>query len=247
MPFPLAHLAAVLPLQRWCPKYCDFAALIVGSLTPDLAACIDDWEYFSHTLLGTFVFCLPAGLLTLLIFRSVGAALVSTLPNPHRDVLLPLSAGSPGYGPRVVLSLLIGSWIHVAWDLLTHDHSWLVQRVPFLAARFAGMPVNHLVWWVSSAAGTGLVAFVYLSLWKARYPERAGSSSSSDRRAYALWALILLLPLLGAFPLAIHDVKEASFTASFVRPVAMYYMGCAYVTLCFAGLLMKSRSLRALV
>jgi hypothetical protein len=59
MPFPVAHLAAVLPLRRYCPRYLSFPALVVGSLSPDLGYLFGhlhtDW--FSHRFwAGSFGF-----------------------------------------------------------------------------------------------------------------------------------------------------------------------------------------------
>ena len=36
MPFPLAHPAAVLPFRRYCSRWLNFPALVIGSLVPDL-------------------------------------------------------------------------------------------------------------------------------------------------------------------------------------------------------------------
>ena len=128
MPFPLAHPAAVLPFRRWCPKHLDFLALVIGSLIPDLASSVDDLEYFSHTLLGSFVLCLPIGLLTVWIFRQIRDPLIATLPNPHRELALSFLPWRSAPLFQIALSLLLGGWLHDLWDLFTHDHSWLVRR-----------------------------------------------------------------------------------------------------------------------
>jgi hypothetical protein len=241
MPFPLAHPAATLPFRRWCPKYLDFPALIVGSVTPDLATGIDDWEYFSHTIFGTFVFCLPVGLLTLWIFHRVRTRLVSTFPNPHRDALLPLCAGAPNSLFRVVISLLLGSWLHIAWDLFTHDHSWVVRHIALFSVRLAGVPLNHLLWLLSSLAGSALLFVMYLFLLH-KGSSRIWVFSALERRAYALWCGILLLPFAGAVPLALHEARPGSSAGSLLRLLAMYYLGCAYLTVALVGLIAKSRA-----
>jgi len=236
MPFTLAHPVAILPLRRWCPKYLDLPGLIVGSITPDLATSIDDWEYFSHTIPGTLVFCLPIGLLTLWIFHRVRTPLVSTFPNPHRDALLPLCTSTPNSLFRVTTSLLLGSWLHITWDLFTHDHSWLTQHVPFFSVRLAGVPLNHLLWLLSSLAGSAILFAIYFS---SLLNGNSGTwvFSPLDRRAYALWCGVLLLPFAGAVPLALHEAHAAS---SFIRYLAMYYLGCAYLTLALTGFILKS-------
>jgi hypothetical protein len=73
MPFPLAHPAAVLPLRR-VQALC-FPALVLGSLTPDFGYLFADLSRLSHHLLGSLLFCLPAGLLAYLqlIRRTTGS------------------------------------------------------------------------------------------------------------------------------------------------------------------------------
>lgn len=238
MPFPLAHPAATLPLRRWCPKYLDFPSLIIGSLTPDLATSIDDWEYFSHTILGSLVFCLPVGLLTVWIFHKVRFPIVTTLPNPHRNALLPLCTVTVGSRLKVIISLLVGSWLHITWDLFTHDHSWLVQKIPLLSFSLGGVPLNRLLWLLSSFIGITILLVRYISL--LQKADTGGSVfSRAERWAYARWCGVLLLPLAGAIALALHDSGYSTHTV--VRYVAMYYGGCTYVTLALAGFFLKSR------
>jgi len=240
VPFPLAHPAAILPLRRWCPAYLDFSALVTGSLTPDLASSIDDWEYFSHTIPGSFLFCLPVGLVTLWIFQRVRAPLVATFPNPHRDALLPLCGGAPASLFRVIISLLLGSWLHIAWDLFTHDYSWLVRRFAVFSAPVAGMPLNHVLWLVSSLAGVGFLLAMYRSLLHKRSSD-LGTAAPPDRRAYALWSGILLIPFAGAAPLALHNAGPSYSASTLTRYLAMYDLGCTYLTLAFAGLFFSWR------
>jgi len=63
--------------------------------------------------------------------------------------------------------------------------------------------------------------------------------SWAERWVYARWCGALLLPLVGAIPLALHDPGYS--TRTFVRYVAMYYEGCAYVALALVGFFLKSR------
>jgi len=77
MSFAFAHRAATPPFRRWCPRDLEFSVLVVGDLVLDLAAIIDDWDYFSHTILGSLAFCLLVGLLTLWIQRQVYTPLIA--------------------------------------------------------------------------------------------------------------------------------------------------------------------------
>lgn len=238
MPFPLAHPAATLPLRRWCPRYFAFSALVVGSLVPDLAASIDDWEYFSHTILGSFVFCLPVGLLTLWILRQVGGPLVATLPSPHREVLLPFCVAPPNSAIQMIMSLLLGSWLHIVWDLFTHDYSWLVRHSVLSSVTVKGLRLNHLVWLFSSVIGVAILSVAYVSLLR-RSNARTNNLSGSDGHAYAFWLGLLLLPLLGAVPLTLHDSTYSN--GAFLRYLAMHYFSCCYLTLALVGFVVKHR------
>ena len=238
MPFPLAHPAATLPLRRWCPRYLDFPSLVIGSFAPDLAASIDDWEYFSHTILGSFVFCVPVGILTLWIFHKIRTPIVGKLPNPHRDVLLPLCHSEIGSRLGIVISLLLGSWLHMTWDLFTHDHSWLVQKIPLLSLPVGGVPLNHVLWLLSSLFGITILLVSYFSLLR-KAPIRIPVFSQANLSAYARCCGILLLPLVGAIPLALHDRTYSPH--NLISYVAMYYQGCTYITIAMAGFFLKYR------
>ncbi|WP_213947536.1 DUF4184 family protein [Luteibacter sp. dw_328] len=64
MPFTLSHVAAVLPFRRRC-SVDVFAALAIGSMTPDLHYFLpllrEHWPLPSHELISLPLFCLPAG------------------------------------------------------------------------------------------------------------------------------------------------------------------------------------------
>ncbi len=101
MPFPLAHPAAILPLRRYCPRYLSFPALIIGSLSPDVGYFFGHFRLgeFSHRLLpGSFGFCLPVGLVLVLVFYIARLPVVGILLSSDRRAFLPLCqrpAGSP--------------------------------------------------------------------------------------------------------------------------------------------------------
>jgi hypothetical protein len=239
MSFTLAHPAAVLPFRRWCPKYFDFAALIVGSIAPDLATSIDDWEYFSHSIAGSLGFCLPAGLLTLAALRHLCFPLVSTLPEPHRQALLPLCARPGTRSPLVIVaSLLTGTWLHIIWDLFTHDHSWLVHRAGIFSVRLAGLPLNHLLWLLGTLGGGAILIVKYLSLLK-KTDRPIKTAPGSQAKAYLIWACICVVPLIPAAFRTSGELGRAYTLAMGIRPFSMYYLGCLYAALVVAGLLLR--------
>ena len=67
MPWTFAHPVAVLPLRRFCPAQFNFAALAIGALTPDFGFYVNLFSLATdaHTLLGSFLVCLPTGLVLL--------------------------------------------------------------------------------------------------------------------------------------------------------------------------------------
>ena len=241
MPFPLAHPAVAVPFRRWCPKYLDFSALVVGCIVPDLAASIGDLEYFSHSILGSFAFCLPVGLMTVWILRQIQAPLVSTLPNPHRSALLPLCCKAPYSLLRVSGSVMLGTWFHIGWDMFTHERSWLVRHSLLSSVRIGGMPLNRFVWLISSIVGIFILAQQYLLLLR-KTTARTPSPAGSDGRAYAFWIGMLLLPFVGAVPLALHD--PTYYHGALLSFIAMYYLSCSYLTFAIAGFVLSYQQKR---
>ena len=170
MPFPLAHPAAVLPLRRYCPRWFSFPALIVGSLVPDLGYCFGHHHHFgiySHRLVGSFGFCLPAGLLMLLLLYLLRMPAVLLLPARHRQFFLPLCLHPPGSLWIMVISLLIGVWTHIFLDSLTHGNGWLAERWPILHERMmAGrihFRLDHTLYEACTFLGVAYVAWSYLA------------------------------------------------------------------------------------
>jgi hypothetical protein len=73
LPFTFAHSAAAVPLRHVLGRFGVLSALVIGSIAPDLAFVlpIGVARLDSHSLAGLFWFCLPAGLLTYLLFHRV--------------------------------------------------------------------------------------------------------------------------------------------------------------------------------
>ena len=134
MPFPLAHPAAVLPLRRCSPHWFNFAALVIGSITPDLSYCLQKYgaDLLAHSLRGCFFFSLPVGWVLVWVFYSIAEPVVSLLPAPHRQALAPLCRKLSQPWFVVPLSVLIGAGTHVLWDSVTHETGWFVERSSFL-------------------------------------------------------------------------------------------------------------------
>ncbi|HEX4644227.1 MAG TPA: DUF4184 family protein, partial [Verrucomicrobiae bacterium] len=146
MPFTLAHPAAVLPLRRYCPRFLNFPALIVGSLVPDLGYGPYRWNLadFSHSFAGSFGFSLPVGLAVLWLSNRLCRPMVERLPERHRRPFLLLCRQPRGPAWMMIVSILIGAWTHSLWDLFTHPHGWVFEHVSMLQAPVVSVGVRTL-------------------------------------------------------------------------------------------------------
>ena len=236
MPWTLSHPAAVLPLRRLTPRPLDFAALVAGSMTPDIGYYIGrfDLANLAHTLPGSFVACVPTGVIMLFIFYFFSRPVCYTLPGSHRRSLLPLCPDFPqGLRPWwvILLSLLFGAWTHNFWDAFTHKHGWLVERIPWLqqpVMRFPSITIHMflLLQQLSTIAGFMIVVIVY-GRWLRRQHRNRTASTESDGWRYLFWAATLALSLALSLPAAIQYATAASFHGllfydSIVFRVAIY-------------------------
>jgi Domain of unknown function (DUF4184) len=201
MPFPLAHPAAVLPLRRYCPRWLNFPALVIGSLAPDAGYFFGEQHMgpFSHGLAGSFGFCLPFGLVMVALFYWLRSPALKFLPGPYQRALLPLCQGPRPSLSAVVLSLMIGTWSHQLWDEFTHTDGWAVRHLPLLkAAVFTAFGhtarVCHVLWYGCSFLGV-ICVFLAFEKWKrASVPGGAAASGWAVLRDAVLVA-ILVLPI----------------------------------------------------
>jgi hypothetical protein len=200
MPFPLAHPAAVLPLRRF--RALCFPALVIGSLSPDFAYLFSGstMSRFSHHILGSFLFCLPAGLLAFAVFEWIRRPLVAVLPSPHRQALHSLT------GPRlhgwgaIALSILIGAWTHILLDAMTRESQIVVMYLGPLQDEIEtlqrnGLRFSRLLWVALSLAGLVWLTLAYLQ----QVRRRTGSWHVFDAREtgrYIAWLCVLVVPLI---------------------------------------------------
>jgi hypothetical protein len=248
MPWTVSHATAVLPLRRFCPWPLDFAALVIGSMTPDLGYYIGWFPLatFDHTLKGSFLAGLPAGAVLLLAFYIFCKPVAYFLPGPHRTALLPICPGfnrlRPARWPILLVSLLIGIWTHNFWDAFTHDTGWFVQRIrslrqPVVHLASAAFSLPVVLQFLSTFIGAAIVGAAYF-LWLRRQPARERFSNESDAWRYALGLGICALALLIAFPTAIH-VASTTPGVFFARAVlfrtAIYTPAIAIPCLLFAA------------
>jgi hypothetical protein len=201
MPFPLAHPAAVLPLRRYCPRWLSLPALVIGSLCPDAGYLFGEVpvDEFSHQLLGSIGFCVPAGLLLVVLFYWLRLPLVRVLPASYQQAFIPLCKRPRGSFWVIVISLLIGAWTHQFWDSFTHKDGWFVEHLPLLQSPVIALAgrtakVCHLLWYGCSFAGVVWLFLVFERWMRANVSGCAGASGIAVLRDAVLVA-ILVVPI----------------------------------------------------
>ena len=178
MPWTFAHPVAILPFRRLCPARLSFAALLIGSMIPDLGYYVQfaTLARLAHTFRGSILVCLPTGLTLLVTLYALRRPLWFLLPQPHRAVLEPVITARfllrPSSLVAVAASIVIGAWTHIAWDSFTHKNGWVVKQVGFLhepAFRFGTtvFPTYEILQHLSTLTGVASLITVYC-LWLRR-------------------------------------------------------------------------------
>ncbi len=237
MPFTLAHPAAVLPLRRWTGRTFVWPALLIGTVCPDLLYFVrlrgGDPE--AHTLLGSFTFCLPAGLVLLLFWEvALRRPVVLLLPAPHRHAAWAALQRAPLHTPRwlarAVLSVLVGAWSHVAWDLFTHDNPGVIARLPVLddvVVRALGHSLRlfSALQYASSVAGLVLLAGAY-ARWLATAPRARDIEVPHVPRAVrtAALALLAIAPPIAAAWVAVTTTGGHGSELALLRAVVVQFL-----------------------
>jgi hypothetical protein len=206
MPFPLAHPAAVLPFKRYCSRWINFPALVIGSLVPDAAYLSqnNDLSTISHQVVGGLAFGLPTGFLLLAALYVLRMPAVEMLPDPARRLFLTLCRRPMGSLWLAAVSLIIGILTHVLWDSFTHGDGWIVGHVAMLQIPlfvFAGRiaRVCHVLWYISSFAGVGWL-WIAVEKWK--------STNAPGRKRVPVRSLIRSAILLSILVIPVSLVRH---------------------------------------
>jgi len=188
--------------------------MVVGAMAPDFHYYFylaPDAEV-SHSLPGTFFYCLPAGLLVLWIFHALlKRPLISLFPQSQAQKLMALS-GEFKFTPLsrtllIVVSLLVGTLTHLLWDSFTHSGGWFVQEIPFLQTVvlpqiFRGRAVFSVLQHSSTVLGMAALLVSYW-VWLRQAPSLALPPEMQLNRATRLWWLatmaVITLTLSGLY------------------------------------------------
>lgn len=204
MPFTPAHVAAVLPVVgRERPRWVVPAALVVGSMVPDVLSFVPfgDYRAVSHSLRGLVTLDLLLGLVLTGLWRVAAAPVLRDLaprtvrervPVPHRLDRREWSWSVPG--------VLLGGLTHLLWDSFTHGDGWAVHRWPQVLERQlpGGWPVFGVAQYATSALGLVVVAWWCRRLLSQLPPVHPAHRRVSPREARAVSVLAVVLPLLVA-------------------------------------------------
>ncbi|MEO8204912.1 MAG: DUF4184 family protein [Chthoniobacterales bacterium] len=255
MPFTLSHPAAVLPFVRWTPKWLSFAAMVIGSLTPDVSYFfprprVSAW---AHTFPGSFAWDLPVGIVLFGFFLFLREPLCRLLPSPNRELLLPLAQEkirwSPAFALKIGFSVLLGVWTHTLWDSFTHQHGFFVERIPALSRTLfvvwnIDIPCFWVVQHISTFAGLGILIGAYI-FWLRSKGVKNPLRLKADGWRYALWSFVLIIPIFLSGVSSMHMAwRGANLTVwySALCHFALYYMGFLFFVLLFLAVIFHAWS-----
>src|SRR5882724_13372077 len=205
MPFTFAHPAAILPLRR--SRFLQTVPLIIGSLVPDApyffpARIGRTWFPDTHTFYGSVFTCVPLGMALLVLTLLLREPLTVLLGARARWICLRSIErfnARPLHWPIALLSILIGSWTHIAWDSFTHQTGWTATRVAALSAPISlfgwDTATSHLLQYVSSVFGLVILAIWFRSL-VVRVPEAVVQDQSRPRASWLVLTVISITSVL---------------------------------------------------
>lgn len=239
MPFTFAHPAAVLPLRQYCPRYLNFPALVVGSLTPDLGYYLHNWIWSisGHSFIGSLRFDLPAGLLMLALFYLNLRPVSRLLPYPHREACSAICSAIslPDFRSIMVacISVLMGAWTHIIWDGFTHSNGWCVRKLAAITPTLFSIGSYHVTVWhllqhFSTAFGIVVLWFAYNKyVHGKRYLKH--KSLLGNRSLSCLWLLLLSSPAFIAIKDNLHLLRQEISIPSF----DVFVFNCTVEYLCY--------------
>ncbi len=175
MPFTFSHPAIVLSLKKLSNNKLSMTGLIIGSLSPD-------FEYFirmkmkgeySHTLMGNLWLNLPLSIVVCLIFHLIiKIPMIDNSPKCVQQRLLGLRnldwySYFIQHWRMVCLSIIIGGYSHIFWDLFTHKNTLITHYLKFDIISLFGIPIFKILQHTSSFIGMLIILIYFFSLKKA--------------------------------------------------------------------------------
>jgi hypothetical protein len=214
VPFTLSHPAAAALLWPAGRRLgVPLSALAIGAMSPDFEFFLhlSPRALLSHTLLGLFVFCLPAGLAAFAAWEHVARGPVSDLfgiarrSPPHRP--------SAQWWMLAALGIVLGAATHLLWDGVTHGGYWGAEVWPWLrspAIRVGGAAVP---WFNVLQHLSTLLGGLFVLAWCIAYVRRRGEFTLLWRSTWRIRAVGVILA--GAVFVALANGSRGPFGADF--------------------------------
>lgn len=159
---------------------------MVGSLSPDFFYAVGLGSASHQFFPGSFVLCLPAGLVVMALLWQLRQPIVKRLPESFlRRALLPVSEQKCRFGVNVPVSVLIGSWTHIWLDDLCHTDGWMVEHFRMLRVvivRSSGSWIRgyDILYGLFTLGGVTWLAMAYLA-WIQKPGAFPGKTRSATR------------------------------------------------------------------
>jgi len=219
MPFTLSHPAAVIPFYKATNHPLFLLAMVVGSVSPDFGYYMRLFSLatFSHTVVGSVLVCIPAGLLMLACVFASRRAILWLLPSRLRFILDTVLQVPSKNWSMLVLQVSFWIWLgaltHVFWDSFTHKTGWFVVHFPALQTTFVlgeglTFPVYYILQQASTVIGLCIVAFLAFQGLRKLSPNE--DDRKGDLLRYFFWWSMIVASILIAAPFAMsHSAAHA--------------------------------------
>lgn len=242
MPFTTSHPALILPLKKFSPTLFSLSGLMAGAMSPDLLyfLLMDTTDRgFSHSWLGLFVFCLPAGMAFAITFHYlVKRWLILSLPWPFTRIFAGLSDSrfelhSSRQWITLAISVLIGALSHFLWDSFTHVDGEVATMIPWLTESSVILGIERpncrFLQHASSLFGAIFVP-VYLVRAKLIPPVSGSLPDVSPVSKFTYWAGGILSGIVLAVVAVNFYDNHANYlaTAGLAVWAGFFYWACVY-------------------
>ncbi|QNA97593.1 DUF4184 family protein [Massilia sp. Se16.2.3] len=207
MPFTLCHPAVILPLHRCAPRSTVLAALVIGSMMPDLPYFFITGASgnFSHSPAGIVLYCVPVGALVYLLYHALLRDALLDWAPPALAARMPVAVPWQVRDARSIAilcaSLAIGAGSHIAWDAFTHAHTVVVDHVAVLRTPVAigahVLPLYNLLQHLSSLVGFLVIAGFARSWFSSTAPVQLRPYQASNARRLGIALVIVAAAVVG--------------------------------------------------
>jgi Domain of unknown function (DUF4184) len=205
MPFTPTHVAAILPVAALARGRLPFAALVIGSMIPDLPLFVGSTSFYdvTHSVPGLFTACLPLGIIGFLTFHHLlKQPLFALLPVSIQSHCASLARPRAGETIASIVAIVIGATTHVLWDSFTHQGRWGTRLIPSLGGTALTVAGRAVPGYKLAQYGSTLILLpvmaVFLALWLSHRPleplDEYCLSSLSVRAKASAYLVVCAIP-----------------------------------------------------